>query len=111
MATLIFRHIENERKRPSIDNPPDFLPYASHYISMLVGRKLLADKNLQLSDVSHRNFNDIHDAFEKQKTEYHRNSTDDIREALKQCYGDRDISLQQLSATFRRGDLIEMLAE
>lgn len=111
LATLIFRHIENERKRPSTENPPDFLPYASHYISMLVGRKLLAEKNLQLSDVSHLNFKDIHDMFEKQKLEYHRKSIDNILKALKECYGDRDISLQQLSATFRRGDLIEMLAE
>ena len=111
LATLIFRHVENERKRPSKENPPDFLPYASHYISMLVGRKLLAEKNLQLSDVSHRNFKDIHDTFEKQKLEYHRKSINDILKALKACYGDRDISLQQLSATFRRGDLIEMLAE
>lgn len=111
LATLIFRHIENERKRPSTDNPPDFLPYASHYISMLVGRKLLTGKNLLISDVSHRNFNDMHDTFENQKTEYYRNSIDDITKALKQCYGDRHISLQQLSATFRRGDLIEMLAE
>lgn len=111
LATLIFRHIENERKRPSTDNPPDFLPYASHYISMLVGRKLLTSKSLLISDVSHRNFNDMHDTFENQKTEYYRNSIDDITKALKQCYGDRHISLQQLSATFRRGDLIEMLAE
>ena len=111
LATLIFRDVENERKRPSKENPPDFLPYASHYISMLVGRKLLADKNLQLSDVSHRNFVDIHDTFEKQKLTYHQKSIDDISKALKACYGDRYISLQQLSATFRRGDLIEMLAE
>ncbi len=111
LATLIFRHVENERKRPSIDNPPDFLPYASHYISMIVGRKLLADENLRLSDVSHRNFKDIHDTFEQQKTEYHRKSVDDITKALREFYGDRDISLQQLSATFRRGDLIEMLVE
>ena len=109
LATLIFRHVENERKRPSIDNPPDFLPYASHYISMIVGRKLLADENLRLSAVSHRNFKDIHDTFEQQKTEYHRKSVDDITKALREFYGDRDISLQQLSATFRRGDLIEML--
>ncbi len=78
---------------------------------MLVGRKLLAEKNLQLSDVSHRNFKEMRDTFEEQKLEYHRKSIDDISKALKECYGDRDISLQQLSATFRRGDLIEMLAE
>jgi len=28
---------------------------------------------------------------------------------LKACYGLREVSLQQLSATFRRGDLLEML--
>lgn len=28
---------------------------------------------------------------------------------LKMLYGDSDVSLQQLSATFRRGDLIEKL--
>jgi hypothetical protein len=32
-----------------------------------------------------------------------------ISDTLKAFYGDRDISLQQLSATFRRGDLLEML--
>jgi len=111
LATLIFRHVENERKRPSIEIPPNFLPYASHYISMLVGRKLLADKNLTLSDVSHLNFKDIHDTFEEQKLEYHLKSINDISIALKEFYGEREISLQQLSATFRRGDLIEMLAE
>lgn len=33
-----------------------------------------------------------------------------IQSALIACYGDREISLQQLSTTFRRGDLLEMLA-
>ncbi len=110
LATLIFRHAENERKRPSTENPPDYLPYASHYISMLIGQKLLADKNLRISDVSHLNFKDILGTFETQKNEYYQQSIDDISQALTKCYGDRDISLQQLSATFRRGDLIEMLA-
>ncbi len=111
LAVLIFRHVENERKRPSMDNPPVFLPYASHYISMLVGRKLLADKKLQLSDIDHRNFKNIQDYFEDKKSEYYQDSINDITKALTDLYGNRNISLQQQSATFRRGDLIEMLAK
>jgi hypothetical protein len=34
----------------------------------------------------------------------------DVDKALKQLYGQNEISLQQLSATFRRGDLIEKLS-
>ena len=111
MATLIFRFVENERKRPSMKNPPDFLPYASHYISMLVGRKLLADKNLLLSDVSHLNFKEINNSFEKNNMVFYLKSIKNIEKALEEFYGDRDITLQQLAATFRRGDLIEMLSE
>lgn len=111
LATMIFRYVENERKRPSMANSPIFLPYASHYISMLVGRKLLADKDLQLSDIDHRNFKNIHDHFESKKSDYYQDAINDVTKALTDLYGEREISLQQLSATFRRGDLIEMLAE
>ena len=34
---------------------------------------------------------------------------DEVAGALHACYGAREICLQQLSATFRRGDLLEML--
>jgi len=32
-----------------------------------------------------------------------------VEAALKSLYGGQDVSMQQLSATFRRGDLIERL--
>jgi len=38
-------------------------------------------------------------------------SVQDVREALCKLYGTEEISLQQLSATFRRGDLTEKLHE
>ena len=41
MATLIFRMVEG-RRREGGDDPPDFLPYASHHIAMLLGRELRA---------------------------------------------------------------------
>lgn len=109
LAVLIFRAVENERKRPTSSTPPDFMPYASHYISMLIGRKLMADMGVSLLNVSHRNFQGIIQKFEEGQAEYHANAVNDVIAALKACYGEREISLQQLSATFRRGDLLETL--
>ena len=38
LAVLIFRDVENDRKRPSEVAPPPFTPYSSHYVSMLIGK-------------------------------------------------------------------------
>jgi hypothetical protein len=40
---------------------------------------------------------------------YYSDSLCDIQQALSDLYGGQNVSLQQLSATFRRGDLIERL--
>lgn len=62
-----------------------------------------------LSEVSHRNYQELLQEFEGNHAEYHRHAVKDVADALKSCDGAREISLQQLSATFRRGDLLEML--
>jgi len=110
LAVLIFRSVENERKRPTSESPPEFLPYASHYISMLIGGTLLTDKQLRLKDISHINFKELLNFLETRQKEYHQGAVAALTSALTACYGDRHISLQQLSATFRRGDLLEMLS-
>ena len=109
LAVLIFRAVENERKRPAMETPPDFLPYASHYISMLIGRKLLHDQDMTPDRISHQNIQGLLQAFEDKQAQYHPHAIHSLEDALKECYGDRDVSLQQLAATFRRGDLMEML--
>ncbi len=111
MAVLIFRAVEQLRKEANGNLEIAFLPYASHYIAMLIGRKLLEDNALALTGLSHRNFQQILDQFQDQKQAYHAHAIQQLEQALKACYGDRKISLQQLSATFRRGDLLEMLEE
>ena len=111
LAVLIFRAVENERKRPTMAEPPDFLPYSSHYIAMLIGRKLLKDAGISPDQVSHRNVQGLLQAFEYNQAQYHADAIQSLKDALKACYGERDISLQQLSATFRRGDLLEMLGQ
>ncbi len=111
IATLVFRMVENERKRPSSNNPPEFLPYASHYIAMLIGRYLLRESEASIQTLTHINFDDIKEKLVKRFADYNKRACADIEQALKDCYGDRLISLQQLSATFRRGDLLENLKE
>ena len=109
LAVLIFRAVENERKRPTTATSPDFLPYSSHYIAMLIGRKLLKDEGLSLDRVSHRNVQELLQVLEGKRDQYYTDAIQALENALKACYGDRAVSLQQLSATFRRGDLLEML--
>jgi len=92
LATLIFRYVENERKRPSIAEPPNFLPYASHYLAMLIGRKLLAGVQQSIATISHRNFNDVCTTFEQHKIQYYESSLDDIAMALNEFYGHREIA-------------------
>lgn len=109
LAVLVFKMVESERKRAVPDKSPDFLPYASHYIAMLMGRCLLRNQGCALADVSHRTFQSLLEDFNANKSKYYKEAVAAIDAAIKQCYGKRQISLQQLSATFRRGDLLEML--
>lgn len=108
LSVLIFRTVENERKRPTQESPAEFLPYASHYISMLIGKQLLADQGICLQDISHKNFKQLLETFDTKQVDFHKKAIQEIKEALNLFYGNREVSLQQLSATFRRGDLLEL---
>lgn len=108
IAVQLYRIAENRRKRPEPADP-DFVRYASCFIAMQMGRKLLADMNVQVKDVSHRNFQLAQQLIDQNGEAYFNISAQDIQQALQDLYGEQEISLQQLSATFRRGDLISRL--
>ncbi len=110
LAVQLYRIAENRRKRPE-PNDPDFIRYASCFIAMQMGRRLLSDMKLQRKDINHQNFQDAHQLVEKNGEAYFNTSVQDIQQALQDLYGAQDISLQQLSATFRRGDLINKLQQ
>ncbi|WP_137666708.1 hypothetical protein [Sphaerospermopsis reniformis] len=67
--------------------------------------------NLQIEQINHRNFHDANLLIDQKGEDYFNDSVRDIQQALQKLYGSQDISLQQLSATFRRGDLIEKLQQ
>lgn len=110
IAALIYRIAENHRRRPH-DDDPLFVRYASCFIAMQMGRRLLKDLGQELSGLDHRNFAQAKQLVEEQGETYFQTSSRDIDTALKALYGDQEISVQQLSATFRRGDLIEKLKQ
>ncbi len=107
-ATLLFRFAENRRKRPP-EGSPNFVPYASCYVAMLMGRYLLEDAKIDLAALDHRNFGSIKDLIEKNEEVYYSRAIEAIKTALAALYKDQEVSLQRLSATFRREDLIEFL--
>ncbi|MFP4124742.1 AIPR family protein [Coleofasciculus sp.] len=108
IAVQLYRIAENRRKRPE-HTDPDFVRYASCFIAMQMGRRILADMGIQMREISHHNFPRAQQLIEQNGEAYFNTSVQDIQQALHELYGRQDISLQQLSATFRRGDLITRL--
>lgn len=108
IAVQLYRIAENRRKRPE-STDPDFVRYASCFIAMQMGQKLLADMKVQMKDISHQNFQSAQMLIDQNGESYFNASLQDIKQALQDLYGEQEISLQQLSATFRRGDLISRL--
>ncbi|MCG9885609.1 MAG: AIPR family protein [Cyanobacteria bacterium] len=108
IAVQIYKMVKNRLGRPK-SNEPDSVRYAPCFIAMQMGRKLLSDLNIQLEELNHRNFEAAQRLLEKNSRNYFSDAIQDVQEALRNLYGDQEISLQQLSATFRRGDLISRL--
>lgn len=110
LAVLIFRVVETERKKPTLLDPvPEFLPYSAHYMAMLVGQLLLSRAQLNMQEITHKNLEQLITLLEQYKSELINEAAEQLQEALTKIYGERQVSLQQLSATFRRGDLLEFL--
>jgi hypothetical protein len=111
LASLLYRIAENHRRRPG-DTEPVFVRYASCFIAMQMGRRLLKGLGAAtLESLSHRNFDQAKALVEGHGERYFAQSTADVKTALVALYGNQEISLQQLSATFRRGDLIEKMRQ
>lgn len=107
-AALLFRIAENRRKRPP-PGSPDLVRYASCFEAMLMGQYLLGDLAVPLSKLDHRMFEAARQLIETKGDEYFERSVNALERALSQLYGAQPLSLQRLSATFRRGDLLEYL--
>ena len=105
---MLLRHTENRRKRPP-QEAPDFLAYGSRFIAMLMGRYLLEEMDIDLRQLDHRNFEQARGLVERMSDTYTHRAEQRIASALEPLFGDRERTLQRLSATFRRADLVDTL--
>lgn len=108
IAVLLFRHAENVRRRPP-EGSPDFVSYASCFLAMLMGRYLLKDLGVGIDKLNHLNFAAAKAKCEQDAERYFNGAVAAVGKAVKKLYGDQEVSLQRLAATFRRGDLLEEL--
>ncbi len=107
LAVLIFRKVENLRKRPQFEFPPAFLPYASHYLSMIIGMLIRANVK---KDIYLQSFAEYNEFLEENFDKIYQTALDLVNMGLDSLYsGKGGISLQQLAATFRRGDLLDVI--
>jgi hypothetical protein len=110
IAALLTRFAENRRKRPP-ENSPDFLAYGSRFIAMLMGRYLLEDLGISLSALDHRTFDRARKLVVSNGDAYFKRAEDAISQAILPLFDNRERTLQRLSATFRRADLVEILMQ
>lgn len=108
IAALLFRHVENRRKRPPHD-APDFLAYGSRFIAMLMGSYLLEEMGIALEQLNHLNFEQARNLVEQRADDYLSRAEKRIGEELHKVLIGRERTLQLLSATFRRADLVKLI--
>ena len=108
IAVLLFRIAENKRRRPP-PGAPDLVRYASCFAAMLMGDYLLEDLAIPATKLDHRSFEGARQLVETKGDAYFDRAVVSLQAALRRLYGDQSVSLLRLSATFRRGDLLQAL--
>lgn len=108
LAVLLYRIAENHRRRPT-EADPTLVRYASCFIAMRMGQHLLYELGKDLGSLNHQTFEVAKKLVDDKGEAYFRHSVSDVEAALKDLYGQKEVSTLQLSATFRRGDLIQKL--
>ena len=110
LSVLLYRYADAMRKRGEIQSKFRFAGYGHNFIAMEMGRLLLHTAKLEQSSVDHRSFQTLLDLFEKNRDHFFYEACYRIAAGIKVLgLSIRDASLQRLSATFRRADLLDVL--
>ena len=80
-------------------------------MAMIMGYLILKIKNLNLNQLNHNTFESCKSYFEQHKEDVYQQSNQILEDALMKQYpkGYDNVELRQLSATFRRRDLIDLI--
>lgn len=83
------------------------IPYSNYFMAMIIGKLILKNKEVELSKVTHKNFEELRSYFEKNKTTLFESANEILIGALNSLYQEdyTNLEMTRLSAAFRRGDL------
>jgi hypothetical protein len=108
MATLILNFVEDEVKSSESEKSFLFLPFSQYHVSMIIG--IMLENKYKSDPIVFKNFHRKKEYFIDSSKLLWDLAVHIIDVSIKRLYGKNDdnddISLQQLSATFRRGDLL-----
>ncbi|MDR3365593.1 MAG: AIPR family protein [Prevotellaceae bacterium] len=114
IAVFIYRFCDAQRKKSDLRNSFPHIPYSNYFMAMIIGNLLLEDLNLALDTLTHTSFEAAKVYFEANKDNLFQRANDKLVNALNRLYPAPNsydtIDKRRLSATFRRGDLMEFLA-
>lgn len=109
LSVLIFRLVENERKRPKQKYARKFVPYASHFLAMVVGDLLLERLGLSRNEVTHVNLEQCRQLLYADRASIYEKSAARVDVALGKLGIESNSPLPRIAAQFRRGDLLAQL--
>jgi len=114
IAVLIFRSCDAARKRFSDDRELQAVrAYGNYFVSCLVGEKLCYDMQIKAERISHVNFLEVRDYFEKEKENLIKWAEEKLLSILRKYFDLEtgmhiyDIDGRTLAAVFRRFDIVE----
>lgn len=110
LACEIYRYVESRKRSwADISDAPQYIPYASHYLAMIMGSIFLSKHNCAVEQIDFKNINDLLSHLKNERDDLYKEAQAQVESALKELYGGKK-SLQQLAATFRRSDLLDYLS-
>lgn len=111
IAVLIYRFCDNQRRKIALIEEFPHIPYSNYFLSMIIGRLLLAQTGITLEKLTHRNFEQVKTYFEANRDELFNQANTILCDALTALYNEdyKNLDLLRLSAAFRRGDLFTQI--
>jgi hypothetical protein len=111
LAVLIHRHCDVQRKKLSLADEYPHIPYSNYFMAMFMGQLLLSELNISLEKLTHKEFDNVKSYFETNREDLYNKVNKKLVDALNRLYPDgyENIDKRRLAATFRRGDLLELL--
>lgn len=111
IAVLIFRYCDNNRKRISLKKEIQaHRPYSQYFLAYLIGKQLLLKLNMELSALTHVNFDGTRQYFEENKDLLYAGAETLMTEILTEYFNQdmlSEIDGRTMAAVFRRFDILE----